>query len=805
MKKTILTLLAAAYTVISTAQVWTDITPEVYLDHDYMDVTFRDDSTGFITSDKGHLFRTNDAGKDWFIQEKFESLIHKIHFFNQDTGVLACHKAFYRTEDGGETWQLRDTLPERQASGLYYGGIHDFTFVNDTLGFAYGSGYIPGLLIFKTEDGGISWQQKARIRENGLDELSYGIHFIDQDTGLIFCNNGFYAKTTNGGDTWTKNYYPDDYTFTTCFFLDSLHGYASVSFGKIMETFDGGNTWEQIYKSPYSEELLQVLYFFDTTHAVAISEYYFYKTTDGGNNWTVESLDDWNERDIRDMHAINDSTYIVVGDGDQIQKTTNDGDSWTRFIYGAPNGFDQLFFTSENTGYVNIGYGRVLKTNNGGEDWQIIEPGGNGTIVFTSPDTGYIGSFDTVYKTTDAGNTWKSVPVAIPAYDFLIFPSPDTGYAGTDHWGFMLKTYDAGESWDFITGFKTKIDGEIGSASFTSASTGYITGWEGRISRTFDAGNTWERADGPSDCNITDSYYINDSVGILVCENKILKTMDGNNSWDTLYRYNHKSSYLNEIYFRDSLNGIVTISFSSRDTVITTNDGGNIWKQEYGNLLFELYYVNRYIGYGAANTKIYKITYPRPVEIGALPDTLFAIPPGDSMAVTVPFSVQQAFNADNAFTAWLSSTDGTWESPLNIGILEADSGTSLQVTFPPGLEEGSCYRIRINASSPQETGSQTACFSITHDSLNTMSDAPAAPGSSLRLYPNPVVDELNASCSQPILSYTIYNTSGHSIIRQQSLHTQSLLINTSHLIPGPYLLKVTTSQGVLKKMFSVEK
>ena len=176
-----------------------------------------------------------------------------------------------------------------------------------------------------------------------------------------------------------------------------------------------------------------------------------------------------------------------------------------------------------------------------------------------------------------------------------------------------------------------------------------------------------------------------------------------------------------DLAVRDSLNYIVNF-YSLYDTLLVTDDGGVNWHFENHGVTIEyLHFPSSYIGFASGthhlaygNTKLYKVTYPRPVETGDLPDSVYYMVDGETLSVEVPFSVSAPFHGDNLFTASLSSADGSWEAPVQVGSLTADSASSLSITLPADLPPGECYKVRIDASSPAETGSQSSCFAVRH-------------------------------------------------------------------------------------------
>jgi hypothetical protein len=112
-----------------------------------------------------------------------------IQFLNSKTGFIGgaysigynTQSAIWKTVDGGNSWQ-------RFNANVNY--IDDIFFVNETIGFAK---YYSN--IYKTINGGVNWFQIKSCAYNGLEAL----YFIDSITGFAVGGYGTIIKTTTGG------------------------------------------------------------------------------------------------------------------------------------------------------------------------------------------------------------------------------------------------------------------------------------------------------------------------------------------------------------------------------------------------------------------------------------------------------------------------------------------------------------------------------------------------------------------------------------------------------------------------------
>ena len=75
-------------------------------------------------------------------------------------------------------------------------------------------------------------------------------------------------------------------------------------------------------------------------------------------------------------------------------------------------------------------------------------------------------------------------------------------------------------------------------------------------------------------------------------------------------------------------------------------------------------------------------------------------------ALNVSFSGNGPANSGNTYTAQLSSSTGSFTSPVSIGTLTSTSATgTIACTIPAGTAQGTAYRIRVVSSNPTVTGS----------------------------------------------------------------------------------------------------
>ena len=212
--------------------------------------------------------------------------------------------------------------------------------------------------------------------------------------------------------------------------------------GLCMKTIDGGNTWT--YISTSTSFPLKKISFKDLSNGVIVGDFgSIYYTTNGGNTWTaVNTFNGSNYPTFLSLSFVPNTTNIwaigVKASNGFIAKSINSGITWSEVSLGvaqipANTTFNDITFTTTNDGFVVGDNSTILKTTNGGTNWQLQTSTISSSlkdVQFLNSQVGYIcGTFPngSFLKTSDGGNTWKSLNMfAYPVS--LSFVDENTGW-----------------------------------------------------------------------------------------------------------------------------------------------------------------------------------------------------------------------------------------------------------------------------------------------------------------------------------------------------------------------------------------
>ncbi len=285
--------------------------------------------------------------------------------------------------------------------------------------------------IYKSTDGGSTWEQKVTIDEdNSLNKDNVKALAINPvDTNIIYAGvsgEGIY-KTTDGGDTWRRVLPSEvdifaiaiDPTDPNVVYASSLDG----DNGKIFKSPNGfEETVEEILVEAHGGLALVDIEIdhYDSSRIYAMSEQGgIFRSNDSGATWSAIY---WFDGNLTAMTmSPTDSRVLYVGtDGKGVLKTIDGGDNWTELteqfeeIKGGSEILDITSVTSD-TVYAATSHG-LLRTNDGGASWEVVnsllEPGEVAveTLVIPpdSPNIIYFANGSALHKSTNSGQTWSN-------------------------------------------------------------------------------------------------------------------------------------------------------------------------------------------------------------------------------------------------------------------------------------------------------------------------------------------------------------------------------------------------------------
>jgi photosystem II stability/assembly factor-like uncharacterized protein len=242
-------------------------------------VSFVDASRGEAMGNMATRFSTTDGGETWVIDDKYLTLenVDTVVYDPNDSSKAVLFQEISQELFNGlsDARPLRNAfLPVPQSASLVWVTTQQFGFLErfgiDHAAIAERPGRslsgVTGVyflanrtngwavkndgLVYRTVDGGLSWQESIVRRSVEL----CGVFFVDVNRGWIVGANGTILFTSDGGTIWQpqdsgttwqklENVTTKSQLNSISFLPDAQHGWIAGNDGLILSTDDGGATW----------------------------------------------------------------------------------------------------------------------------------------------------------------------------------------------------------------------------------------------------------------------------------------------------------------------------------------------------------------------------------------------------------------------------------------------------------------------------------------------------------------------------------------------------------------------------------
>tara|TARA_B110000483_G_C18193264_1_gene541884 strand:- start:1870 stop:3237 length:1368 start_codon:yes stop_codon:yes gene_type:complete len=391
-------------TITSTADTTQTITPTA----DTTQSTTTSETSQTSTTDTSQTTNSGSTSTGNISSDEIDYSIYEVQFVNENLGFATAGDKLLKTEDGGVSW----------TEVFNSSGISEVLFLDELVGFINTDRGYNEQKLFKTTDGGNSFQE--------ISDLSRSITDIYESNGtLIISSSSYYSKADEYEDDDGESYV--GIVCNSIFNISNDEGETFDSYD-FYDSNNANNTFDGIIDSHghFSIIVKDNILFMD------MGSY--------GKNWVVRfdldtnDLEDFVYNENRQLFLdsgmivqtpnIRIKTYSIVGDkiyafghfftplGDYTEDngfiySNDNGESWTFQSFGKYEEitFFSSYFSSLNNGYIVGESGHFLKTIDGGDNWTKIDLGTyknihdieriNDTTLILVGEDGFIYKYDT--------------------------------------------------------------------------------------------------------------------------------------------------------------------------------------------------------------------------------------------------------------------------------------------------------------------------------------------------------------------------------------------------------------------------
>ena len=477
-----------------------------------------DENHIIVGAPAGGVWRTTDKGASWNIIYEYATNINiyavEISHANPDHYWIGTTSEILRSTDAGQSWTVVTGGPDGETNTI----TMDPTNANVLLA-TQRMGVTPG--VYRSADGGATW---AIVHNNGSD--AYDVEFKPTNSNVVYASGeGFIAKSTNNGVTWTD-----------------IAGGPWNGFGAVMLAVTAH----------------------DGNYVYALQE------AGGGYNGTFRSINSggtWTTRSDNSSGMNNILTYDQSGGGGQAPRDMD--------IVVSPTNKNNVFVAgTELWGSTNSGANFTKVA-----DW-LVNSGlpfihADVDLLYYTPDGLYAGTDGGLFITTNGGTTWTDHTPGIGVRQFYRIGAsatdPDRVSGGSQDNGAGVVVNGVWRDYLGADGMETFID-------WSNADIMYGNTQFGSLSKSIDGGVTTvviNQAPGGNGEWVTPTEQDPTNANTLyVGKDELYKSTDGANNWTDLTGMNIVS-LIDEVEIAPSNNQV--IYFSHEETLFKTTNGGATW------------------------------------------------------------------------------------------------------------------------------------------------------------------------------------------------------------------------------------
>jgi photosystem II stability/assembly factor-like uncharacterized protein len=268
------------------------------------------------------------------------------------------------SDDQGRTW-----TSHQLKKGEKFFDLYSVAFVPDgTVGWAVGDGGA----IFRSSDKGSTWTVQKAATNAALLKVAA----IDAQKACAVGEHGAIVCTSDGGSNWNLQTIKDLVYFDIAF-TDANNGWAVGEFKTTIHTADGGKTWAVQSggeRSATADPYFAIVFGNPTDGLVLGLNGASVATTNGGQTWQNRDLPNWHESlfAAAPLPAQGSNDFFAGGENGAIARIENGKASPVRS--GTSNAITSLAFSSHVGIAVGLG-GTILRTEDGGASWQVLDGG----------------------------------------------------------------------------------------------------------------------------------------------------------------------------------------------------------------------------------------------------------------------------------------------------------------------------------------------------------------------------------------------------------------------------------------------
>ncbi|MEW6206832.1 MAG: hypothetical protein AB1631_00590 [Acidobacteriota bacterium] len=487
-----------------------------------------------IRSNGAGIIKSTDAGQSWTLPDTAISprVFHiSVHPTNADEVLAGAETGAFRSTDGGRTW-----------INTRFGSVYDICRHPTNLQTIYATTNFVDFqnrsTVIKSTDGGRTWEEKGQglTTSQSLNAWRMSLAMSESNPSVLYAATSISRpgsfpsshiyKTTDGGENWVDlsdrhgNYLQSQVERNNALTVSPSNPDIVIAGGvDYVRTTDGGASWD---RPPFGEGGIHVdavdMEFRGSTLWIA-NDGGLWSSQNNGDT-TVAHNDGLVTRQFYTMALDQTNTdRMLAGSQDNGTSMRREPSTTWSDVFGG-DGFDcAINPLRPSTIYVTFQFGFVFRARNGDDpnpEWMTITPPFSiesapfGTLLkmdMSDPKILYSASYR-VFKTTDEGSSWVTLPVTttdgsewrtdVSLTDIALTKSNPAVLMATNTLA-VFRSVDGGSTWVDASNGHLTYDLEIDPKDALRAYACVLASEEGtlrpRVYQTTNGGETWGERD----------------------------------------------------------------------------------------------------------------------------------------------------------------------------------------------------------------------------------------------------------------------------------------------------------------------
>ena len=218
-----------------------------------------------------------------------------------------------------------------------------------------------------SDDDGKTWRQAKKVPTT---VTLTAVDFVDDKTGFAVGHDTIVIQTTDGGETWVKQYGggESDNALLSVYFKDASHGWAVGAFNYTVETTDGGKTWAE------RQTLIPVA---PGAAAEGATPAPAQPARPGGGPADPYAAATGDENHLNAMFAGPDAdTIFVAAEAGAVYRSLNGGATWEKILTGYIGSFWGGLTAKDGSVYATGMRGNLWRSTDKGATWAKLDTSG---------------------------------------------------------------------------------------------------------------------------------------------------------------------------------------------------------------------------------------------------------------------------------------------------------------------------------------------------------------------------------------------------------------------------------------------